>query len=121
MTERRTIDQHILAIYAEAPHIVNNDDTLTAYVWTRQGWSEGKTLLQNLQGVSRQDEITRRRRKLHEEGKIKYSKEVEEARFKKYKEKTEEYGQGIPGFPIDPFEGFPKVEVDEETNTARMF
>jgi len=113
-------EQLVLQAYRLDPNCVNSDKNLIPTVWTIQGWDYDKSLYANFANVANPESITRARRSLHERGLIKYSKEAEEKRYEQYKEKTEEYSQGIPGFPKDPFEGFPKVEVDESTNTVRF-
>lgn len=116
MTDKENL---VLRVYKEDSNLVNSDKDLIPAVWRLEGWSDGRSLEDNFRRVSNPESITRARRKLHEQGTIKYSKQSEDKRYEQFKEKREEYG--IPGFPKDVFEGFPKVEIDEGTNTVRLF
>ncbi len=57
----------------EAPEAADNDALLLTKVWLKEGWSDGKTLFQNLICVSRPETLSRRRRELYNMGLITYS------------------------------------------------
>lgn len=101
------VEDLILQAYATDPKVVDHDWYLIGAMWKLDGWDDGKSLFENLKVAIQAESITRARRKLHEDGKIKYSDEAEERRYEQYKEKTEEYGS-------------PTVILDDETNTARF-
>lgn len=69
----------------------NDDNYLIAAIWLEQGWDSKKSLYDNLQHVSSAQSIVRERRKLHQDGIINYSTEVENRRFRAFTDKRDEY------------------------------
>lgn len=123
MTDKEKL---VYRVYQDNNKLVDDDKDLIPAVWRLEGWDDHLSLEQNFRRVSNPESITRARRKLHENGDIKYSKQSEDTRYELYKEKTEEYSQGIPGFPdiqesLDQLTIRKQVQIDESTNTARLF
>lgn len=87
----RKIDKAILAIYSRYPQAVNDDAVLLDAVWRLLGWDESQSLLYNLKRLPRPESITRARRKLHEHGKIVYSKQALERRTEAFKAARDEH------------------------------
>ena len=87
----RKIDKAILAIYSRYPQAVNDDAVLLDAVWRLLGWDESQPLLHNLKRLPRPESITRARRKLHEHGKIVYSKQALERRTEVFKAARDEH------------------------------
>jgi len=75
----------IKSLVRSNPELANDDKRLIAAVWYLEGWHDVK-LLDKLRSVSSPETIRRTRAKLVEEGIIKPSKEVEEWRYKEYKQ-----------------------------------
>lgn len=100
-------ERAVLAAYKYDPDLVNDDKKLIPYLWREEGWDDNKTLEQNFAIMPNSESITRARRKLHELGYIKYSKEAHQKRMTEFKDKSEYYGT-------------PKVVFDKETNTAKF-
>lgn len=75
----------VVKICNEYPAAANNDAKLLEQVWLAQGWSEYRSLYENLCSVSRPESITRRRREAHTMGLIEYSSEVVEERMQAFK------------------------------------
>lgn len=90
---KKSIDDAILAIYARYPQAVNDDAVLLDTVWRLLGWDESKSLYYNLVRLPRPESITRARRKLHEDGKIVYSKQAMERRTKEFVAKRDQYSK----------------------------
>lgn len=67
------------------PALANDDKRLIASIWYLEGWKD-PNLYANLKKVSSPETIRRTRAKLVEEGIIKPSKEVEEWRYKEFKQ-----------------------------------
>jgi len=107
------VEDLILEAYATDPKVVDEDWYLMGAVWKLDGWDENKGLFQNLKSSISAESITRARRKLHEDGRIKYSKDAEDRRYEEYKKKTDEYSNSTRGEA--------RIEIDEENNTVRMF
>lgn len=72
------------------PTLADDDDKLTAAIWKHYGIEVSPALLKKLPD---QQHIKRQRRILHEKGKIKYSPQVEQLRFKQFKQKQAEYSK----------------------------
>lgn len=94
----RKVDKAILAIYAKYPHAVNDDAILLDCVWRLLGWDETKSLYWNLSRLPRPESITRARRKLHEQGKIVYSKQAHDRRMKAFVAARDEHSNHKPQF-----------------------
>lgn len=71
----------VLSAIKENPGIQNNDAELVAAVWRIEGWSDGRSLEDNIKRVSRGESITRRRRELNVMGLINYSEEAQSTRM----------------------------------------
>lgn len=75
----------IVALVRANPSLANDDKKLIACVWYEEGWHDPQ-LYTNLKRVSSPETIRRTRAKLVEEGIIKPSKAVQEARYKDFKQ-----------------------------------
>lgn len=89
---KQHIDKMILALYRERPTIVDDDAKLVAAVWYKCGYDPKRELYDNIRRLPYAESIVRRRRLLHERGKIKYSPEAEARRFKNFVEARDAYG-----------------------------
>ena len=88
---KNTKDQ-ILKLYSLDKTVVEDDKRLIANIWQLSGWDSSKDLLTNLRAVPSAETIRRSRQKLHQDGLIEYSEDVDERRYKEYKKTTEELG-----------------------------
>ena len=77
--------ERIKALVRENPSLADDDKKLIASIWYLEGWTD-ENLYANLKKVSSPETIRRTRAKLVEEGIIKPSKEVQEARYEEYKQ-----------------------------------
>ena len=75
----------VLGVILDNPGVQNDDATLIVAVWRREGWSDNRTLEQNLARVTRPETITRRRRELYNMGLITYSPQADKTRMKAFK------------------------------------
>lgn len=75
----------IEALVKQNPALADDDKRLIASIWYLEGWEDDK-LYERLKSVSSPETIRRTRAKLVEEGVIKPSKEVEEWRYKEFKQ-----------------------------------
>lgn len=75
----------IEALVKQNPALADDDKRLIASIWYLEGWTD-KDLYDKLKSVSSPETIRRTRAKLVEEGVIKPSKEVEEWRYKEFKQ-----------------------------------
>lgn len=92
-------DQRVLDVIERNPGIQNSDAKLLDTYWHEaDGWDDTKSLYWNLSQVTPAESITRSRRKLHELGYIKYSKDADAAREKKFIEYRIENGEQIVMF-----------------------
>lgn len=66
----------ILRTIGRIPKAADNDKLLISLVWQEEGWSDEKSLFENLSKVSSSETIRRTRQKLVEEGLIKPSANV---------------------------------------------
>ena len=82
----RGMRKQILKLYGEDMQVANDDKLLISRIWAMEGWTCDRSIYQNLLHVSSPETIRRTRARLVEEGLIKPSKEVTEARYKEYKE-----------------------------------
>ena len=71
------------------PRAANDDAVLLEEVWTREGWSQHRSLYENLCSVTRPETITRRRRELFNMGLISYDQEAEVRREEAYQNERE--------------------------------
>ena len=104
---KQKIDRAILALYEKDETIVNNDARLIAAIYYEFGWDDQGSLYENLKRMPHPESITRRRRTLHVDGKIKYSPEVDRRRFRRFKETRDEYAMrsaGVAFIPTDTTE-----------------
>lgn len=83
----------IYQIIKNNPGVQNDDSKLIAAVWRYEGWSDNKSLEDNISKVTRPETITRARRKLHEEGHIKYSKDTLNRRTESFKNAQLQYSK----------------------------
>ena len=67
----------------------DDDKLLIATIWYQEGWTD-PDLLKHLREVSSSETIRRTRQKLREEGVIKTSKDVDEARYQQMQEARED-------------------------------
>jgi len=84
-------EQLVMSAYNKDPDCVNQEDKLLEAVWLAQGWDNSKSLYWNLQRSVHPESLSRARRKLFEQGHIKYSKDAENARYEAYKAETERH------------------------------
>lgn len=77
--------ERIKALVRQNPSLADDDKKLIASIWYLEGWTD-ENLYANLKKVSSPETIRRTRAKLVEEGIIKPSKEVQEARYEEYKQ-----------------------------------
>lgn len=77
--------ERIKALVRENPSLADDDKRLIASIWYLEGWTD-ENLYANLKKVSSPETIRRTRAKLVEEGIIKPSKEIQEARYEEYKQ-----------------------------------
>ena len=88
----KNIKDQILKLYSLDKTVVEDDKRLIANIWQLSGWDSSKDLLTNLRAVPSAETIRRSRQKLHQDGLIEYSEDVDERRYKEYKKTTEELG-----------------------------
>lgn len=74
------MQQFVYDVIQAHPGVQNNDSELVAACWREQGWSDSRSLEENIKRVSRGESLCRRRRELHQMGLITYSKEAQESR-----------------------------------------
>lgn len=72
------------------PGVQNDENALYAAVWQYEGWSDVRSLQENLRNVTNAETISRCRRKLHEQGLITYTPVVEEKRYEAFVEERNE-------------------------------
>lgn len=75
----------IEALVKQNPALADDDKKLIASIWYLEGWTDDK-LYERLKSVSSPETIRRTRAKLVEEGVIKPSAEVQEWRYREYKQ-----------------------------------
>ena len=85
----------ILKLYAEDKNVVNDDVILLERVWIECGWSNSRSLYDNLSRMPRSESITRRRRELYNEGLIQYSDNALEARTEAYKSERDYQSKAV--------------------------
>lgn len=101
------------------PGVQNNDADLIAAVWRHEGWSDGRSLEENIAYVTRSETITRRRRELHVMGLIEYSDEALNERTEAFKAEQDNHSDYEEAFnqmfgTKDLFESFPEVKRTNE-------
>ena len=74
-----------MALYLEDKNVVNDDANLIASYWRKfDGWSDNRSLEENIKYATRPDTITRRRRELHQMELIQYSDGADTTRKEAY-------------------------------------
>lgn len=68
------------------PKAADDDKLLISLIWSDEGWDDTDSLLNNLRHVSSPETIRRTRQKLVEEGLIKSSETITEARYQDFKQ-----------------------------------
>ena len=81
----KSMRQRIKALVRANPSLADDDKKLIASIWYLEGWRD-PNLFENLKKVSSPETIRRTRAKMVEEGIIKPSKKVTEARYNDYKQ-----------------------------------
>ena len=81
----------VLDAINSCPEAANNDALLLEQVWTLEGWSQSRSLYENLCSVTRPETISRRRRELFNMGLIKYSQEALDERTEAFHNEVEEH------------------------------
>lgn len=76
----------ILRTISRVPNAANDDKLLIALIWSDEGWQKEGGLYSNLLKVSSPETIRRTRQKLVEEGLIKASEAVTEARYEDFRQ-----------------------------------
>lgn len=89
------LQQTILLLYNEDPSIVNDESRLLEQVWLKYGWSDSRSLYDNLSRLPRPESISRRRRELHNLGLIQYSNEALDDRMEAFKNERDEHSNFI--------------------------
>lgn len=93
----QSTQNNVLQVIRSTPQAANDDAMLLDIYWhTYDGWDDNKSLYYNLSKATSSETITRSRRRLHEKGLIKYSKDADKARERLYKEYKEEYSERKP-------------------------
>ncbi len=97
MKQLNTIQSNIMRLYKADPNTVNDDALLIARYWYKfDKWEDIQgSLYDKLKTATSGDSITRARRWLHEHDYIKYDKQVDEIRYQKFVETTNEYGEKV--------------------------
>ena len=86
-TKHQKDSPNIIEVTSERTFEAANDDKLLiSLIWKIEGWNYSKNILWNLCRVSSPETIRRTRQKLVEEGLIKPSKKVTEARYQDFKQ-----------------------------------
>ncbi len=80
---KQTIKDRIMALYYQDERIASDDALLIAMYW-QSDWDSTKSLEYNLKRLTRSETITRRRRELINEGKIKATKLAESERYEAF-------------------------------------
>ena len=101
MVNKGKMQQIVIDAYKTDPNLVNDDALLLAYVWGRFGWVHEASLEANLRRMPRAESITRARRKAHEDGLIKYSKEADDKRMEAFVENRDYYSQKTIHVPLE--------------------
>lgn len=78
----------ILKLYEDDPDICNDEGKLFQAVAREKGVNISLELIRMLPNW---DDVQRRRRELHEEGKIKYSEQAERKRYKRFIEERDKH------------------------------
>jgi len=97
------------------PGCQNNDADLIAAVWRFEGWTDGRSLEENISRVTRSETITRRRRELFNMGLITYSDKAMNERMEAMKSERDNHSDYERAFmsmfgTSDPLENFPKLK-----------
>lgn len=86
--------QNVLKVIERNPNCQNREIDLLERYWVEiDGWDESKSLYWNLQRATHPESVSRARRKGHELGLIKYSKDVENARYEAYRAGVAEHSK----------------------------
>jgi hypothetical protein len=78
--ELKGLQQQVYRLIQENDGIQNDDADLVAAFWRQEGWSDNRSLEENIRRVTRGETICRRRRELHDMGLITYSPEALKSR-----------------------------------------
>lgn len=81
----KNLRNEILDIYHLEPNVANDDKLLIARVWDRHGWSNDRSLYDNLKLVPSAESIRRTRQKLVAEGLMTTSEKATEKRYRAFK------------------------------------
>lgn len=76
----------VLKMVAWNPKAASDDKLLIALIWQEEGWNSEMNLYANLKRVSSPETIRRTRQKLQQDGLIKPSEKVLDARFEDFKQ-----------------------------------
>ena len=82
-TQLRT---RILNLYKLDKRVAEDDKYLISKIWKEDGWDQEKDVYANLMNVTSPESIRRTRAKLVQEGLMKVSEAVTEARYEDYKQ-----------------------------------
>jgi len=83
--------QLVLTVIKANQGCQNNDADLIAAVWRHEGWTDGRSLEQNISRVTRSETITRRRRELYNMGLIEYSEKALDSRTEAFKSELDNH------------------------------
>ena len=92
---RRKIESIIIECYEHDKDIVNDRTALLAQVWRKYGWSDERTLEQNLSKLPSTESVSRCLRALHEDGVVQYSEEELQRRTKAFEAEQAEHSTHI--------------------------
>lgn len=95
MRKLNSAELKVLDAYKKNPLIVNSDKDLIPFIWREERWSDRLDLEANFKRVTNPESITRARRKLHELGHIKYSKEALNRRTEEFKTHRDENSEPV--------------------------
>jgi hypothetical protein len=82
-----------MTLYREDPNVVNDEAVLyDRYVHEFDGADDSKSLYWNMSKCTNPETISRRRRELHRDGHIVYSKDAHKKRTEAFKSEVERHG-----------------------------
>lgn len=87
--------QLVLAAIKEFPEAVNDDALLFSIIWQKEGWSDDKSLYDNLKYVTRPETIARRRRELHQMGLLNYSESSDQLRKEAFNNEVNNHTEAV--------------------------
>lgn len=86
------IRKKIMVAYMQDRKVADDDTLLIARIWNNCGWSNTKSLVDNLRAMPSPETIRRTRQKLVSEGLIVPSEDATERRYKSFKNARRDLG-----------------------------